>query len=81
MFRIGGYVNLDSTDVFQDQKFRITVGPKKNKISFIQYLKPLSPEHPYFFVHIVNLGKYLFFKYDIIIIFDRTRKLRHDWNS
>lgn len=60
MFRIGGYINLDNSDLVQEQKFRISIGSKKNKISFIQYLKSLSPQHPYFFVHMVKLGKYSF---------------------
>lgn len=67
MFRIGGNINLDNSEVVQGQKFKLTIGQKKNTLSFIQYLQALSPENPYFSVTITNTSNNLF----ISLIFNR----------
>ncbi len=56
MFRIGGNINLNNSEVVHGEKFKISVGQKKNSISFIQYLKPLTPEFPYFYVTIKSIS-------------------------
>lgn len=57
MFRIGGNINLDDSDIVKGHRFKISVGQRKNYLSFIQYLKPLSPQNPCFTVHLTNISK------------------------
>lgn len=57
MFRIAGNVSLESTEIVRGRPFRVTITQKKHILSFVQYLRPLSVEHPYFSVTIVNASK------------------------
>lgn len=54
MFRIAGNVSLESTEIIRGRSFRVNITQKKHILSFVQYLKPLTAENPYFNVTIVN---------------------------
>ena len=68
MFRISGNnIHVDHSEVHPGQAFPIKVSPYRKgqgatPISFIQYFKPLTPQHPYFRVRLVDLSKLGFFK-------------------
>lgn len=55
MFRINGNINIENLEIVQGQKFKLSVGPRKS-LSFIQYLKPLTAQNPYFSVQIKSIS-------------------------
>jgi hypothetical protein len=59
MFRIGGNIYLDNSEIINEKSFKVNVGSKANCVSFIQYLKPLNNEYSCFEVKLVNLSECL----------------------
>jgi hypothetical protein len=57
MFRIAGNINIDNSDIVKGKKCQIKVGQKKNSIAFLQYLKPLTQQNPFFNVIITGISK------------------------
>jgi hypothetical protein len=56
MFRVGGNIYLENSEIVKGQTFRVSIGPKTNSISFIQYLKPLTKENPCFYAKLTNIS-------------------------
>ena len=56
MYRIAGNINIDNSDIVKGKKCQIKVGPKKSSIAFLQYLKPLTQQNPYFNVVITGIS-------------------------
>jgi|LakMenEpi03Aug12_release.lakeMendotaPanAssembly.Ray.scaffolds.fasta_scaffold1230988_1 hypothetical protein len=59
MFRVGGNIYLDNAEIVKGQTFRVSIGPKQNCVSFIQYLKPLTKENPCFFAKLTYISKFV----------------------
>ena len=56
MFRIAGNINIENSDIVKGKRCLIKCGPKKNSISFLQYLKPLTQQNSFFNVYITNIS-------------------------
>lgn len=56
MFRVGGNIYLDNSEIVKGQSFKVNIGPKPNCVSFIQYLKPLTKDTPFFYAKLINLS-------------------------
>lgn len=54
--RVSGNIHFNNSDIVKGQHFKVNVGPKENCVSFIQHLKPLSQECPYFSVKITDMS-------------------------
>ena len=58
-FRCAGDVVFDKSPSTPGQVCKVQLRDHSETSSFLQYLSPLTPEKPYFFIQVLNLGMFL----------------------
>ena len=57
LFRCAGDILFDDNEPLPGQISNVQLKKFSETSNFLQYLQPLTPEHPYFFAQIKALGK------------------------